>query len=301
VDARLTGPADPQGRRLALIVAYAGGRWHGFQRQPGVETVQGELERALAEVVGGPVRVRGAGRTDAGVHASGQVVDFTLPQEVGLPLERLPRALAAHLPPDIVTWSAHAVPSEFHARKSALGKRYRFLIWRASQPSPFLRAYALHRHGHLDVPAMRAAARALVGRHDFSALAGAGRPVDDATRTVVDCRVLEAGHLLAVEVEADGFLYRMVRAITGTLLEVGRGAMPAEAVPALLAGGRRGDAGPSLPPQGLCLLWVRYPPAAGLPAPDARAAWPPAPGDADLQGSANGGDGGWVPRDGRWW
>ena len=266
-------------QRVAVIVAYAGGHWHGFQRQPAAPSVQGELERALEVLFGEPVRVRGAGRTDAGVHAAGQVVDFLLPGGCRIPIARLPRALASHLPPDIVPWSAHAVPPDFHARKQALGKRYRYLIWRAGPLSPFLGPYVLAHHGPLDVEAMAGAAAAFVGRHDFSAFAGSARPVPDAVRTVADCRVRPADHLLSVEVEADGFLYRMVRAIAGTLLEVGRGALAADAIPALLAGRRRGDAGPSLPPQGLCLLWVRYPEHLGLPAPEACGAWPPAPGE----------------------
>lgn len=266
-------------RRVALIVAYAGGRWHGFQRQPAAPSVQGELERALEAVCGEPVGVRGAGRTDAGVHAAGQVVDFLLPAECRIPIARLPRALASHLPPDIVPWTAHGVPTDFHARKHALGKRYRYLIWRAAAPSPFLGPYALPHHGPLDLEAMARAATSFAGRHDFSAFAGSARPVTDAVRTVADCRVCAGDQVLSVEVEADGFLYRMVRAIAGTLLEVGRGALPADAIPALLGGRPRGDAGPSLPPQGLCLLWVRYPPHLGLPVPEAAGAWPPPPGE----------------------
>jgi tRNA pseudouridine38-40 synthase len=269
-------------RRVALIVSYAGGAWHGFQRQPTSASVQGELEKALATLCGPPVPVRGAGRTDAGVHAAGQVADFLLPASCRIPTPRLPRAIASHLSRDIVPWSAHDVAADFHSRKHALGKRYRYLIWRAGPVPPFLSPYCLPYQGALDVAAMAAAARLLVGRHDFSAFAGSARPVTDAVRTVVDCRLRVGPRALAVEVEADGFLYRMVRAIAGTLLEVGRGAMAPLAVASLLAGGRRGDAGASLPPQGLCLLWVRYPGQAGVPAPDDGSAWPPAPGDALL-------------------
>lgn len=274
-----TGAGAVDGRRVALVVSYTGGAWHGFQRQPGAATVQGELERALGALCGQPLRVRGAGRTDAGVHAAGQVVDFLLPASCAVPLRRLPLALANHLPPDIVPWRALAVPPDFHARKHALAKRYRYLIWRALTRSPFLDPYCWPHHGPLNLDAMAQATTLLVGRHDFTALAGSARPVEDAVRTVGACRLLVGPQALAIEIEADGFLYRMVRAIAGTLLEVGRGALSVDAVGRLLAGGRRADAGPSLPPRGLCLLWVRYPPHLGLPDPQTPGAWPPAPGD----------------------
>jgi len=277
-------PGGAAGRRLALIVSYAGAGFSGFQRQAGTETVQACLEAALSDLAGVPVAIRGAGRTDAGVHAAGQVVDCVLPPEVRLPAARLPLALARRLPPAVAVAAAFEVDAGFHSRKSALGKRYRFLIWRAETASPFWRAYAWHHTGRLDVAAMAHAAGVLVGRHDFRAFAGAARPVADATRTVAACTVYEDGPWLAVEVEADGFLYRMVRAIAGTLVEVGRGALRVDAVPALLAGGRRGQAGPSLPAHGLCLLWVRYPALAGLPPPGSPA-WPIPPGPAPGGGS----------------
>ena len=262
---------------MALIVAYDGGPWKGFARQPGQATVQAELERALEELLGAPVRVRGAGRTDAGVHAAGQVVDLALPARCSIPLERMPLALGAHLPPSIVCWSAHRVPAAFHARKSALSKRYRYRIWRGRVPSPFVSAFCHTYAGPLDVPAMRAAAAALVGRYDVSSFAGAARRVSDPVRSVLDCAVQERGLLLSLEVEADGFLYRMVRAIAGTLLEVGRGALAPERVGEVRAARLRGRAGPSLPAEGLCLLWVRYAAHWGLPSPTDPGAWPPPP------------------------
>lgn len=264
-------------RHVALIVSYAGAGFAGFQRQPGSLTVQGALEEALGGLAGSPVPVRGAGRTDAGVHAAGQVVDFFLPPGLRLPAARLPRALARRLPPGLAAAAAFEVQPGFHARKSALRKRYRYLVWRAEGNSPFHAPYAWQYTGRLDAGAMAAAARAFVGRHDFTAFAGAARPVADATRELTHCAVRTDGPWLSVEVEADGFLYRMVRAIAGTLLEVGRGALPALAVPDLLRRGHRGDAGPSLPAHGLCLLWVRYPPGSGLPEPD-DPCWPPPPG-----------------------
>jgi tRNA pseudouridine38-40 synthase len=263
-----------EGRPVALLVAYRGTDFSGFQRQPGARTVQGALEDALAGLAGAPVRVRGAGRTDAGVHALGQVADLHLPDGLRLPPERLPFALGARLPADLAVTAAHPVAPGFHARHSALSKRYRYLIWRRPVPSPFWRFGAWSYTGALDVAAMAEAARALQGRRDFSALAGSARPVRSAVRTVMDCTVVARDPWLAIDVEADGFLYRMVRAIAGTLVEVGRGALRPEDVPAILRAGRRGNAGPSLPAAGLCLLHVHYPPACGLPPPGCQP-WPP--------------------------
>ncbi len=262
------------GRPVALLLSYRGTEFAGFQRQPGARTVQGVLEGALADLAGGPVPIRGAGRTDAGVHALGQVADLRLPPGVRLPTERLPLALGARLPPDLAVAAAHPVPPGFHARHSALSKRYRYLLWRRPVPSPFWRWCTWPYAGPLDVAAMSEAARALQGRRDFSAVAGSARPVQSAVRTVLDCAVFGEDPWLAIDVEADGFLYRMVRAIAGTLLEVGRGALRPEAVPAILRAGRRGNAGPSLPAAGLCLLHVRYPAGCGPP-PVRMAPWPP--------------------------
>ena len=265
------------GRRVAFIVSYDGAGFSGFQRQPGRRTVQSALEDALGDLCGERIVLRGAGRTDAGVHAAGQVVDAGLPAGLAIPTRRLPAALARRLPPGLAAVSAHDVPWGFDARRQALAKRYRFLIWRPAVPSPFWRGYAWHWSGGLDVPSMRAAAAAFVGRRDFSAVAGSARPVPDATRTIAACTVEASGPWLAVEVEADGFLYRMVRTIAGTLVEVGRGRFSVGEVSDILRAGRRGGAGPALPAHGLCLLWVRYRPQIALPDPTGPQ-WPLPPG-----------------------
>lgn len=265
------------GRRVAFIVSYEGAGFSGFQRQPGRLTVQSALEDALGDLCGQRLALRGAGRTDAGVHAAGQVVDVALPTGLAIPTRRLPAALAQRLPPGLAAVSAHDVPWGFDARRQALAKRYRFLIWRPAVPSPFWRGYAWHWSGSLDVPAMRAAAAAFVGRRDFSAVAGAARPVPDATRTIAACTVEASGPWVAVEVEADGFLYRMVRTIAGTLVDVGRGRFDVAEVSDILRARRRGAAGPALPAHGLCLLWVRYRPQIGLPDPTG-SQWPLPPG-----------------------
>ena len=223
-------------RHIAMSIAYDGTAYAGFQRQVGQATIQQVLEEALA------APVRGAGRTDAGVHALGQVVDFWY--EGSVPTQRLPAAL--RLPDDIVAVAAWDVPDGFHAQRSALGKAYRYLIWRPEAASPFVRRYAWHYPGPLDVGRMQALAATLVGRHDFSAYSVTGRPVASGIRTVTRCGVDLHGPFLTVCVDADGFLYKMVRRIVGRLWEVGRDAP---------------DLRTTAPAHGLCLMRVGYPEA----------------------------------------
>lgn len=243
---------------VVLTVAYDGTDYCGFQRQrPGPRpSIQQVLEEAIARAVGQEARVTGAGRTDAGVHAEKQVVSFRAVTRI--PVERLPYALNRFLPPDVVVTGAYPGKEGFHPRFSAASKVYRYTIWRAPFPSPFFRRYAWHHPKPLDVAAMRQAAASLVGRRDFAALAGAGRPVRDTVRTVLRCEVDERPPLLVVRVEADGFLYKMARTIVGTLVEVGRGRYPPEAVADILASRDRRRAGPAAPAMGLCLEDVRY-------------------------------------------
>ncbi len=265
--------------RLALRVAYDGSRYLGFQRQARGPTVQETLEEALSRLAGGPVGVHGAGRTDAGVHAWGQVVhcEAALP----VPLERLPAALNSLLPRDVAVTGAAAVPEGFHARYHARGKIYRYLLWRREAPSPFLARYAWHCRWDLDLAAVRAAAALLVGTHDFRPFSAVGTPVRSTVRTLRRLEVAASDEsLLLLELEADGFLYRMARRIVGTLVRVGRGRLAPEAVTAILAGCGPG-AGPPAPARGLCLMDVLYEPpltfvpekAAGLAVPFA----PPGP------------------------
>lgn len=243
---------------IVLTVAYDGTDYCGFQRQRpgGKPSIQQVLEESLESLLGHPVRIAAAGRTDAGVHAEGQVINFRSP--TAIPVDRLPYALNRLLPPDIVVQAAAEAEAGFHARFSARSKVYRYTIWRAPFPSPFLRRYAWHRPGDLDVEGMIRAAVHLVGRRDFSALAGAGRPVRDAVRTVLRCEVASEPPRLLVRVEADGFLYKMVRNIVGTLVEVGRGRWEAERIPRILASRDRRQAGPTAPALGLCLEEVHY-------------------------------------------
>ena len=243
-------------RTLKLTVAYDGTRFVGWQRQAEGESIQGVLEDVLARFEGAPVTVHGAGRTDAGVHARGQVASVQL--TCGHEAATLLRALNAQLPEDVRVLAVEDAPPAFHARFSARSKSYRYQLGPGAVASPFDRAYVWTLPERLDVAAMQQAAAGLVGTHDFAAFQSVGTHVPDSVRTITASRVAADGDLLVYDVTADGFLRHMVRAIVGTLVEVGRGWRPADSMPALLEGGRRHDAGATAPPHGLFLVRVDY-------------------------------------------
>jgi tRNA pseudouridine38-40 synthase len=218
--------------------------------------VQAGLEEALLALVGERVTVIGAGRTDAGVHALGQVASFHL--ETRLPDQRLLFALNAHLPEGLVARALETCADGFHAQKDARGKRYAYLVRTETFALPFARAHWHWVCDPLDLPAMREAARHFVGRHDFGALASAGSPRKSNERHIRSLHFLVRRSAFALVVEGDGFLYNMVRTLVGTLLEVGRGQRASASIPALLSGRDRREAGPTAPAAGLYLLRVRY-------------------------------------------
>ena len=245
-------------RVLKLTLAYDGTRFVGWQRQADGESIQGLLEEALGKFEGAPVTAHGAGRTDAGVHALAQVasaiVTFTHPADTIL------RALNAQLPEDIrVLDIADAAPG-FHARFSARAKTYRYQLRAGGVADPFTRAFVWQLSETLDVWSMRKAAAVLVGAHDFAAFQSAGTDVATTVRTIVRSEFVDAGSpaLLAYEVTADGFLRHMVRAIVGTLVEVGRGWRSVESMTQLMNGATRAQAGATAPPHGLFLVRVDY-------------------------------------------
>jgi tRNA pseudouridine38-40 synthase len=239
------------GTRFRATVEYDGTEFSGFQLQPGSRTVQGELEAALARLSGGIRQpVVGAGRTDAGVHAAGQVIAFTYPGS--LPAEALTGALNALLPPDVAVRDLRRAPAGFNPRYAARYREYRYTIWNGPR-SPLRERTALHVATDLDVDAMARAATAFEGRHDFSAFGGADpQPV----RTVHRIRVRREGSEVTIDVRADAFLRGMVRRIVAMLLEVGKGKLEVESVPALLAGGSPALDGAAAPARGLCLRKV---------------------------------------------
>jgi tRNA pseudouridine38-40 synthase len=244
-------------RTLKLTVAYDGTRFVGWQRQAAGESIQGVLEDALARFEGSPVTVHGAGRTDAGVHALGQVASVRV--SCRHDTSTLTRALNAQLPEDVRVMSVEDAEDDFHARFSARAKTYRYMIRNAPIATPFERAYVWHVPGPLNVDAMHAGAALLVGTHDFAAFQSAGTATPGSVRTMVrsGIRVPEPS-LLAFEVTGEGFLRHMVRALAGTLVEIGRGWREPASIRTLLANGLRAEAGATAPPHGLFLVAVDY-------------------------------------------
>lgn len=248
-------------RTVKLTLAYDGTAYSGWQVQaPGRVSIQEVLERAIEAVSGQKVRVMASGRTDAGVHALGQVASFRT--ESRLPAPVFVRALNANLPDDVAVLNAADVAGDFHATHSAVKKRYRYLIHNSSVRDPFRRGTSWHYPAALDVEAMHRAAQSLAGTHDFSSFETSGSERQTSVRTIFDI-VARRGEgpeqcLVAIEVEADGFLYNMVRTIVGTLVAVGRGARSESWVAEVLAARDRRTAGRTAPPQGLFLVRVEY-------------------------------------------
>lgn len=245
-------------RTLRLVLEYDGTHFAGFQIQPGRRTVQGELEAALARITQETIRVVAAGRTDAGVHARGQVVSFRTGSP--LPVERLHRALLALLPADITVHRVQEMPPGFHARRDARRRLYRYTILNRPVRPAIGRQYVWHVPDPLDVAAMQAACRYLIGTHDFAAFAGlsSGRRGRRTERTVYRADLWREQAAVIFEIEANAFLPQMVRTIVGTLVEIGRGRREPAAMAAILAARDRRAAGPTAPPQGLCLMRVWY-------------------------------------------
>jgi tRNA pseudouridine38-40 synthase len=242
---------------VKLVLEYEGTRYVGWQVQPNGPSIQAEVERALEALHKGPRRVTAAGRTDAGVHARGQVVSF--PEERPLPLSAYVKGMNALLPADIAVRAASIEPDGFDARRSARGKRYRYVIENVETRAPLGRAQAWQLFVPLDVAAMRAAAAHLVGRHDFAAFQAADCACDHAVREVRRVEVIgEAGGRIDLVFEATAFVKHMVRNVVGTLVEVGQGKRAPGSLPALIAAGDRKAAGPTAPPQGLVLEEVFY-------------------------------------------
>jgi tRNA pseudouridine38-40 synthase len=244
--------------QLKLLVEYEGTAYLGWQLQPDGPTVQGVLEQALATVLREPVRVRAAGRTDTGVHASGQVVAAPV-SRVPDDLDRVLKSLNALTPDDVAIRALSVVGDDFDPRRHAKSRRYEYRILTSRTPSAFWRRYAWHHPVPLDAEAMAAAAATLVGEHDFAAFRAADAdPVRSTVRRVFVSEITPEDDLLVYRIEATAFLKHMVRNIVGTLTEIGRGERPTSAMADVLAGGDRRLAGRTAPPHGLVLVAVRY-------------------------------------------
>jgi len=273
--------------RFKLTIAYDGTAFHGWQKQepPDSEplrTVQGVVEQAVRDTVRQPVELLGASRTDAGVHALGQVAAFSA--QTNISIEKLPRAISARLPNDVQIRAAEIVADDFDPIKDCVKKMYRFSIAHGGEnerrenekreneggpeevssfihhpPPLFDRNFVYYIYHSLDSVAMHEAARRLVGTHDFASFAQISHGRESTVRTIFDCSVAATSDdRCHIDVTGDGFLYNMVRIIAGTLVEVGRGKWPAERVREILESRDRRAAGPTLPPNGLCLQWIEY-------------------------------------------
>lgn len=243
-------------RNIKLTLSYDGTDFHGWQRQPDCRTVQQELEEALGRLTGVEPNVNASSRTDAGVHALGLAVNFHTAARHAPKI--FVKALNAILPHDVRVLDACDVPQAFHATFDAKAKRYRYLIDNGRIADPFGHRYRWHLHRKLDADAMHRAAQHLKGRHDFHSFETHWPNRMSSVRTITDIQVRRLGDLVEIEVEADGFLYNMVRAITGTLILVGPGRWPESKVAEVLAAEDRAEAGATAPPQGLFLVRVRY-------------------------------------------
>lgn len=239
-----------------LTLAYDGTAYHGFQIQANALTVQHYLEKALDTLFGKTIRIEGAGRTDAGVHARGQVVSFAAPSLI--PVDRLPAALNGILPEDIVITGAQLVKDGFSSRRDAQVKNYSYTIDNGPYPDVLKRLYAWHVARPLDLKAMRKGASLLPGKHDFKAFQAAGSKVKTTVRTLYNLDLTIEGNFIILHFSGDGFLYKMVRNITGTLVEVGIGRINAEEICRILEEGSRKLAGATAPARGLCLEKVLY-------------------------------------------
>lgn len=245
--------------RYKVIIAYDGTNFNGFQAQPNGRTVQEELEKTLRKMNNGKtITIFGSGRTDAGVHAAGQVIHFDYPQTRDL--EKMRYALDTQTPEDIAVKSVEIVPDDFHARYHVVEKIYQFRVDIGKPRSPFKRFYASYFPYEVDIKKIRRALTDLVGTHDFTSFCASGTEIEDKVRTIHEARleISEAGDELVFTFRGDGFLYKMIRILVGTLLKMGNGRMDETRIPEIIAAKDRNFAGPTAHPEGLYLVEVKY-------------------------------------------
>lgn len=243
-------------RNLRLDVCYDGTRYRGWQRLKGVEnTIQGKIEQTLSRILGEDIEIHGSGRTDAGAHAQGQVVNFHC--ESGMDCSEILLQLRRYLPEDIGIYSCREVSDRFHARLNAKSKTYRYRIWNSNMPCVFERRFVWVNGEQLDVERMRQAAAHFLGEHDFSAFCANKKMKKSTIRRVDAIDIQTVGQELRLTFTGNGFLYNMVRIMVGTLVEVGRGEREPDSIPSLF-GAKREEAGFLVPASGLCLMEVEY-------------------------------------------
>ena len=245
-------------QRIALVVQYAGTHLYGWQRQSRGRTVQSEIESAIAQVIGQPVVIYGAGRTDSGVHAAAQVAHFDNPSVI--PAERWAAILNSRLPDDIVIRASAEVPERWHARFSALYRRYRYTIYTAKRPNLFVRPYCWHYyHEPLELARMQAAVAPLLGKHHLAAFHRSDSGRSHSWVDVQDVGCHQSGEFIQIEIQANGFLYGMVRLLVGMLVQVGNGDLTVAQFTDIWQTEQRDRVRHSAPAKGLCLLRVGYP------------------------------------------
>ncbi|MCO5467163.1 tRNA pseudouridine(38-40) synthase TruA [Enterococcus faecium] len=245
--------------RYKAIIAYDGTNFNGFQKQPNGRTVQEEVEKTLQKMANGKeITVFGSGRTDAGVHAIGQVIHFDYPEE--RPLERMRFALDTQSPEDIAVRQVEIVSGEFHARYLVKEKTYQFRVDIGKPRSPFRRHYASYYPYPLDLGKIQRALPDLLGTHDFTSFCASGSSIEDKVRTIYEAKmeVNETKDELLFTFRGNGFLYKMIRILVGTLLKIGNGRLPEDSIPAIIAKKDRNAAGPTAHPEGLYLYEVKY-------------------------------------------
>jgi tRNA pseudouridine38-40 synthase len=242
-------------RNIKFVIHYDGTNYHGWASQPGTATVQGTIEEAIEKLTGKPVKANGSSRTDAGVHALGQVANFSVDSPV--PTENFQNALNNLLPRDIAITDVCEMPAVFDAISDTVQKQYDYLI-NTAPIRPVLARNQWHRPGQLDIEKMQQAAQRLIGKKDFKSFASAADQRESSVRTISLCQVQQEGNIIKINVAADGFLYNMVRNIVGTLVEVGRGRWEPEMIDTILEAKDRNAAGPIAPACGLCLIEILY-------------------------------------------
>lgn len=244
-------------RNIRLLLQYEGTRYQGWQRQESSEnTIQGKLEKLLSQMCGEPIEIQASGRTDAGVHAEGQVANFHTTCQ--MPVEEMLRYMNAYLPQDIAVIDIAEASERFHSRLNATGKCYRYQVWNSEVPNVFLRRYALEYPQPLDLEAMRQAAGYLLGEHDFKAFTSTKKGKKSTVRRIDRITIEQTGDLITFTFYGNGFLYHMVRILMGTLLEVGIGERTAESIPGVIASKNREKAGALIAAKGLTLVKVDY-------------------------------------------
>ena len=243
-------------RNIKIIIEYNGKGFNGWQKQPNKLNIQGEIERAIFDVTGENVELYASGRTDAGVHSFGQTANFKI--ENPIPVEKIPLALNSKLKKTIVIKSAEEVDEKFHARYNCKGKKYRYIINNGNCPSAIYHDLEYHFPIKLDIKKMKKASKYFIGEHDFKAFRASGTSSKSSVRTIYNIDIIQDGDRIHIDYTGNGFMYNMVRILTGTLLEVGIGKIEAEKIPEIIESKDRSKAGKTLPAHGLYLMEVYY-------------------------------------------